>query len=201
MKLPKFFQLKILIIVNYLKNQSPGIDGITSFQQLKRKKLNLCHLKIVGSRAWVYVVKKMRQKLDEKSWQKIFIGQTGENQYEIFNPRTEKLHVARDTKIDEYNFYNKLAANFWDLVYEDQSSNSNFKFTTFNKFEDELNQPYSQKKNTLQSQKGKKILELTKKENAVDNLANNNNLAISFVPNNIDFLSDKLSPSTLTQHS
>ena len=67
MKLPKSLWLEILKTVAYLKNRSPGIDGITPFEHLKGEKPKLRHLKIVGSRAWVHIPKEKRRKLDERS--------------------------------------------------------------------------------------------------------------------------------------
>ena len=138
MKLPKSLWLEILKTVAYLKNRSPGIDGITPFEHLKGEKPNLRHLKIVGSRAWVHIPKEKRRKLDERSWQGIFVGYEGKNQYRIYNPRTGKVHVARDVKIDEYNLYDKSATNPWELADEDWSSSDDAVFADPNKFEKEL---------------------------------------------------------------
>ena len=86
MKLFKSFWLKILKTVAYLKNRSPDIDGITSFEHLKREKPNLYHLKIVNSCTWIHIPKEKRQKLDKRSWQGIFVKYKGKNQYQIYNP-------------------------------------------------------------------------------------------------------------------
>ena len=80
MKLPKYFWIEILKAVSYLKNRSPGIDDITSFEHLMGEKPNLHYLKIVGLCAWVNILKQKRQKLVKKSWQGIFVGYKGKNQ-------------------------------------------------------------------------------------------------------------------------
>ncbi len=80
MKLTKSLWLEILKTVAYLKIWSPGIDGITPFEYLKGEKPNLRHLKIVVSRTWLHIPKEKRRKLDEKSWQGIFVGYEGKNQ-------------------------------------------------------------------------------------------------------------------------
>ena len=111
MKPFKFFWLEILKTVVYFKNCSPSIDGITSFEHLKGEKPNLRYLKIVGSCTWVHIPKEKRWKLDEKSWQRIFVRYKGKNQYRIHNHWIGKVYVAQDVRIDEYNFYDKLATN------------------------------------------------------------------------------------------
>ena len=86
MKLSKSLWLETLITVAYFKNRSPSIDGITPFEHFKGEKPNLRHLKIVGSCVWVHIPKEKRRKLDERSWQEIFVGYEGKNQYQIYNP-------------------------------------------------------------------------------------------------------------------
>ncbi len=75
------------------------------------EKLNLHHLKILGSRVWMHIPKEKRPKLDKSSWQGILVVYEGKNQYLIYNPRTGKLHMTRDMKIDDYNFYDKSTKN------------------------------------------------------------------------------------------
>ncbi len=103
MKLPKSLLFKILKTVAYLKNRSQCSDGINPFEKLRGNKPNLRHLGIVDSRAWVHIPKKKRRKLDEQSWQGIFVGYEEKNQYRIYNPRIGMVHAYRDVKIDEKN--------------------------------------------------------------------------------------------------
>ncbi len=107
MKLAKSLWFKILNTVAYLKIRSPGFNGITPFEKLQGDKPDLRHLRIVGSYAWVYIPKKNRRKLDERSWQGIFVGYKRKNQYMLYNLRTETVHLYRDVKIDEKNLYDK----------------------------------------------------------------------------------------------
>ena len=69
---------------------------------------------MVGSRAWVHIPKEKRVKLDVRSWQGIFIGYEGKNQYRVYNPRTEKVHITRDLFVDEQHLYHREALNDWD---------------------------------------------------------------------------------------
>ena len=150
MKPPKSLWLAILKTFASLKNRSLGIDGITPFEHLKGEKPNQRHLKIVGSSAWVHIAKEKRRKLDERSWQEIFVGYEGKNQYRIYNPRTGKVHGARDVKINEYNLYYKSATNYWELEDQDSSSNDDPEFADPNKFEEELDsQLHTTEKNPL----------------------------------------------------
>ncbi len=197
MKLPKSLWLEILKTVAYLKNRSPGIDGITPFEHLKGEKPNLRHLKIVGSRAWVHIPKEKRRKLDERSWQGIFVGYEGKNQYRIYNPRTGKVHVARDVKIDEYNLYDKSATNPWELADEYWSSNDDAEFADPHEFEEELDgQLHATEKNPLQSGKGEKTYEPIEEETPAENAENDSDSALSSVPDHMDFPNDESGPST-----
>lgn len=55
--------------------------------------------------------KKKSQKLDEKSYQKIFTRYKGKNPYQIYNFQTRNVYLAQDIKINEYNLYNKSVIN------------------------------------------------------------------------------------------
>lgn len=79
MTLCMFFQFEILKTIAYLKNYSPDIDDIISFEHLKKEKPNLRYLKIGGSRSWIHIFKQKRKKLDKRSWQAIFVGYEGKN--------------------------------------------------------------------------------------------------------------------------
>ncbi len=57
----------------------------------------------------MHIPKEKRLKLGERSWQAIFVGYEGKNQYLIYNLRTGKVHMAEGVKIGEYNLYDKLA--------------------------------------------------------------------------------------------
>lgn len=100
--LPRFLWGEILKTSAYLKNRSPGPDPETPYERLNHGKPNLSHLKVLGARAWVHVPEEVRTgKLADWSWEGIFVGYDGTNQFRVYNPRTRKIHVARDVDIDE----------------------------------------------------------------------------------------------------
>ncbi len=107
MKLPKSLRFKILNTITYLKNCSLGSDGITLFEKFQEEKPDLRHFRIVGSPAWIHIPKAKRKKLDEWSWQDIFVRLEGKNQYKRYNSHTGIVNVNREVKIDEKNFFNK----------------------------------------------------------------------------------------------
>ena len=51
MRLPKTLWDKLIKMVVYFKNRSPGINGIIRYELGNHVKPNLSHLKVVGSRA------------------------------------------------------------------------------------------------------------------------------------------------------
>ena len=119
MHLPKTLWDELIKTVAYLKNRSPGINGITPYELGNHIRPDLSHLKVVGSRAWVHIPKEKRVKLDIRSWQGIFIGYEGKNQYRIYNPRTGKVHITRDIFVDEQHLYHREALNDWDYAEDD----------------------------------------------------------------------------------
>jgi hypothetical protein len=69
---------------------------------IKRVKSNLSHLRTIESTTWVHISKeKVRKKLNDRSWQEILVSYENDNQYCIYDSRTEKVHIVRDVKIDE----------------------------------------------------------------------------------------------------
>ncbi len=95
----------------------------------------------------------------------------------------------------------KTATNPWELADKDWSSNDDAEFADPNEFEDELDQPYIQEENPLQSGKREKILEPTEEETPAEHLANDSDSALSSVPDNTDFLNDEPDPSASTRRS
>ncbi len=139
MKLFKSLWFKILNTVAYLKNCNLGSDGITHFEKLRGDKPDLLHLRIVGSLAWVHIPKKNRRKLDEQSWQGIFVGYERINRYRIYNPRTGTINVYRNVKINEKNLYDKSSVSLWELADDDCSPSDDFLFADPNKFDEDTN--------------------------------------------------------------
>ena len=109
MKFPQTLWPEIVQAVCYLKNRSPNVDGITSYECLKKLKPNLSHICVLGARAWVHIPKERKKKLSKCSWQGIHVGYEGTNQYCIYNPCTRKIHVTRDVTIDEKNLFDRKA--------------------------------------------------------------------------------------------
>ena len=135
MHLPKTLWDELIKTVAYLKNQSPGINGITPYELSNHIRPNLSHLKVVGSRAWVHIPKKKRVKLDVRSWQGIFIGYKGKNQYRVYNPRTGKVHISRDLFVDEQHLYHREALNDWDYSEDDWTKTDNAQFADASDFD------------------------------------------------------------------
>lgn len=100
---------EVLKTAAYLSNRSPGPDELTPYEIVKGSKPNLSHLRVIGARAWVQVPKEKRTKLDERSWQGIFMGYepTSENQFRIYDPRKNRMAVVRDVVVDKTNTYER----------------------------------------------------------------------------------------------
>jgi flagellar basal body P-ring protein FlgI len=83
---------------------------------IKDKKSDLSHLRIIESATWVHILKKKIKKLDDRFWESILVSYESENQYRIYDSRTDKVHIVRDVEIDKMTH---LRAQF------DESSDSN----------------------------------------------------------------------------
>ena len=65
-------------------------------------KLNMRHLRVFGSIAYVHVPKEKRRKLDAKAEKCILVSYSNEQKgYKCYNPRTKQSHVSRDVVFDE----------------------------------------------------------------------------------------------------
>ncbi len=103
-KIPRGMWGEVIKTAAYLSNRSPHyqLNGKTPYEMIKSKKPDLSHLRIIGSTAWVHIPKeKERKKLNDRSWQGVLVGYENDNQYRIYEPRTRKVHIAKDVKIDE----------------------------------------------------------------------------------------------------
>ena len=66
------------------------------------KKLNLAHLRIFISIAYVDMPKEKRRKLDAKAKKCILVGYSDEQKgYKCYNPRTKEVRISRDVVFDE----------------------------------------------------------------------------------------------------
>lgn len=73
MHLPKTLWEELIKTVAYLENENSGINDITLYELDNHVRPNLSHLKVIDSRAWIFIPKEKKVKLDIRSWQGIFI--------------------------------------------------------------------------------------------------------------------------------
>lgn len=127
-KLPKSLWGEVLRTSTYLKNRSPGVDEITPYERINNVKPFLGHLRIIGARTWAHIPKKKQKKLNNRSWQGVFVGYKGNNQYRIYDPLTGKIHICRDVTVDEGNTYNPKEKKAWNLADISWRENNNAEF-------------------------------------------------------------------------
>jgi hypothetical protein len=101
-KISKSMWDEIIKTIAYFFNQSLYYkhDKI-SYEMIKSKKSDLSHLRIIESTTWVHISKKKIKKLDDRFWKCIHVNYEDENQYRIYDSRTDKIHIVRDVKFDE----------------------------------------------------------------------------------------------------
>jgi hypothetical protein len=94
---------------------------------IKRVKSNLSHLRVIESTTWVHIRKEKTKKLDYRSWKRVLVSYENDNQYRIYDSRTDKVHIVRDVKIDENvdNNNDDSDDDFWTHE-DDKLLNSNF---------------------------------------------------------------------------
>ena len=77
-----------------------------------------------------------RIKLDDRSWQGIFVGYDRTNQFRIYDPRIGKVHISRDIQVDELNTYDSKEMKDWDLADVAWDEDDDACFQDPNDFED-----------------------------------------------------------------
>ena len=78
------------------------MHDITPHKKFYGKKLDLSHVRIFGSIAFVHIPTEKRENLDPKSERCILMGYSLEQKgYKCFNPSTKKVRVSRDVVFDE----------------------------------------------------------------------------------------------------
>lgn len=92
----------------YIKNRTPtrAVRNKTPEEAWTNKPVNLCHLKIFGSRAFVHVNKSKRNKLDVKSKEHVFVGYCENTKgYRCIDPvNPKKICIARNVEfIENFN--------------------------------------------------------------------------------------------------
>ena len=83
----------------YLKNRSPTkkLELKTPFEVFYGYKLEISHLRILGCRAFAYIPKDDRRKVDAKSIECVFVGYYDDQKaYKLFHPSSHKLIASRD---------------------------------------------------------------------------------------------------------
>ena len=151
MHLPKTLWDELIKTITYFKNCSSGINGIIPYKLGNHIQPNLSQLKVVESCALIHIPKEKRIKLDVRSWQRIFIGYEGKNQYWVYNPRTGKVHITPDLFVDEQHLYHQEAFNDWDYSEDDWAETDNAQFANVSNFDNSgpNNSLYSVGDNTL----------------------------------------------------
>ena len=109
-RLPKSLQAEIIRVVIYIRNRSPRRNSIlpSPYFEINGKIPNLKHLRILRLRAWVYIPKELRIKVQDRLQQGILVGYNGIYNYYIYNPTDGSISVTRSVIIDEKSLYNRL---------------------------------------------------------------------------------------------
>jgi hypothetical protein len=103
-RIPREMWNEIIKTIAYLFNQSLHYQlNKTSYEMIKEIKPNLSHLRVIESTAWVHIPKEKTKKLDDRSWKKVLVSYKIDNQYRIYDSRSDKIYIVRDVKIDESN--------------------------------------------------------------------------------------------------
>src|SRR5579871_3652691 len=104
-KLGYEFWAKAVVTSIYLENRSPtvAVKGKTPYEVWFGKKPFLYNLQIFRCIAYAYIPDEKQTKLDWKSRKCIFLGYSGSNQYQIWDPEQKKLHFAKDVIFDKSN--------------------------------------------------------------------------------------------------
>ena len=102
--MPKSYWAKAANTAVYLMNRctTSGVHEVTPHEKYYGNKLDLSHVRIFGSIAYVHIPNEKRQKLDPKSEKCILVGYSLEQKgYKCFNASTRKVRVSRDVVFDE----------------------------------------------------------------------------------------------------
>ena len=105
-RLPLRLWYEITRTLTYLKNLWPHsfLDAKTPFQMIFKKKPDLAHLRVIGSKAWVLIPKKSRGgKFKPRAAVCRLLGYMASNQYKLWDPQLNRIIYARDVVIEEWN--------------------------------------------------------------------------------------------------
>ena len=95
---------KAMSTIVYVVNRTPttGIHMITPYEKLYKQRLDLSHLKVFGSIAYVHIPVEKRRKLDPKAEKCVFIGYAQDRKgYKCYNPSIKKTWVSKGVFFDE----------------------------------------------------------------------------------------------------
>ena len=92
--------------MTHLQNQSPISQGtITAYKNLKNEKPYLGYLYIYRCRVLIHIPKEKRKKLDNQSYQGIYVGYKNTNQYCVYDPHNGQVSITRDVHFDKTHHY------------------------------------------------------------------------------------------------
>ena len=120
------FWAEAINTIVYLKNRSPTkkLELKTPFEIFYGYKPEISHLRIFGCRAFAYIPKDDRRKLDAKSIECVFVGYYDyQKAYRLFHPSSHKLIASRDVVFHE----NRDISNMMNNADEEQMPDENVK--------------------------------------------------------------------------
>lgn len=76
--------------------------SVTPFEAWNKKKPELSHVKVFGTKAYAYIDKQFRNKMDKKANKLILVGYQSEStNYRLWDPETNKITISRNVVFDE----------------------------------------------------------------------------------------------------
>jgi hypothetical protein len=103
--LPKFLWEVLIAIATYLHNRSPSrpLGGKTPYEKVNGVKPNLSHLRIIGSKAYIYIPKDKRKgKLTDRGKAGVLVRYgRGQHIYLVYDAAERQVVKIRDVVIDE----------------------------------------------------------------------------------------------------
>ena len=125
------FSKKVVYILNKLISRS--FDDVTLFEAINEASLNVFHFRTLDCRVYMHVFKHFsRQKGNDLFWKEVFVEYNSENQWKIYDFRTKRIHLAKDVKFDEMNFYFQTdSKSFRFLEIRDENENELEEFWIF----------------------------------------------------------------------
>ncbi|CAB4020330.1 Retrovirus-related Pol poly from transposon TNT 1-94 [Paramuricea clavata] len=107
--LPLVFWAEACNTAVYLHNRSPtvALKDKTPHECLFGEKTDVSNLKVFGCMCYVHIPDSNRRKLDQKSYEAIFVGYpTGTKGYKVYDVKRRKSMISRDVQFLEKKFHN-----------------------------------------------------------------------------------------------